>query len=134
MAIGEIEAFTTDDLAGLITTATSSLLDSCIIYRYSQGARDAHGKITEVWTEDDHETACGFGPPSKSESNADSGQIQKADAVLRLAADETITGFDRVQLVSKFGRAITPELYNVLGGPSAGPSAVTVKLTRATNG
>lgn len=132
MGYGEVDPFTTDDLAGLISTATSSLRDSCIIYRYSQGARDDHGKLIEVWTEDDHETACGFGPPNRSEQNSDTGQIQKADAVLRLAAAETLTSYDRIQIVKKMGRAIDPEMYNVLGSPSAGPSAINVKLTRAT--
>lgn len=139
MGIGEVEPFTLDDLAGMIGTAASSLLDGCIILRYSQGARDAHGKKVETWTPDLDEdsnpivTPCGFGPPNRREANADSGQIQQADAVLRLAANQVITGYDRVKLVLKFGRPINPETYNVLGGPSAGPSALTVKLTRATN-
>jgi hypothetical protein len=124
-----MRALTDKELERMRRAAEEAMFDRCRILRYRAGARDAHGMPQATWAEGE-ELPCGFRTLSAREA-LDGAQVPLADAELRLPWDAELSNLDRVRLSARHGEALAEgPLYEVVGLPVRGPSALVVRLRR----
>lgn len=124
--------FSMDELARMQAAQADGMQDRCTISHYSAGAVDAYGKPAPAWTADSAATACGLNSSAHREV-MDGAQVVVTDAVLRLPIDTVIGARDRITVTQRFGAAITPQYFEVLGEPMRGPSGLRVNLRTLSN-
>jgi len=81
------------------------------------------------------ETVCGLqmtGGLQRNEFRTGDGTVVFADAKLRLPHDATVAVTNVVKITKRFGTAITPVVYEVMGAPSVGPSGIVCYLRQVS--
>jgi hypothetical protein len=128
-----MEAFSTDELAGMQATQESAMMDVCDILRMANGGADSYGKSRRVWFTIYGEVPCGFGYPSPRESLG-LAQVPQVDATLRLPLETDITNLDRITVTHRFGvEEADPATYELAGPIKQGPSGIQIGMRRVTN-
>ena len=107
------------------------MMDTCTLLIYSAGATDAYGTPGDTYVETSV-LACGYKPTGTREVQQGNEAVL-IDGELRLPIGTTIKSTDRIRLVTRYGEAITPLLFAVIGQPAQGPSGLVVKLRKVTD-
>jgi hypothetical protein len=118
------------ELAAMQTAQEAHMFDACQVGTVGT-TQDAVGELVPGAPSYGAEQACGFHMVSgtwSAEYRTGDGTIVKADAKLRLAHDAAITVTSVVKVTKRYGTAITPLVYEVVGVPAAGPTGTVVYL------
>lgn len=120
------------ELGGMERTQEAAMMDTCIIYAYSAAGRDAYGKPAPTYTALGA-TRCGYKADASTEvlPGNDTATI---DATIRLPGSTSINDRDRLELIRRFGRLMVPIMFEVVGQPAPGPSAIVAKVRRVIRG
>lgn len=121
--------FTPTELARMQGTQVSAMQDACIVLAYS-ATPDRYGNPQPTYTAGS-EIVCGFDPTTDDEVQ-DSGQVVIADASIRLPLGTAIDSRDRIRVTKRFGVAVTPLDFEVIGMPQRGPSGLVVLVRKVT--
>jgi len=125
-----MDAFSSGELGHMQDTAEESMQDTCVIQRYSSGSSDSFGQTVETFT-DSEPLACGFNPRGGREVPGSESAPILTDASVRLPIDTTVDRRDRVKITHRFaGELVSPPVFEILGEPRQGPSALQVDLRR----
>lgn len=103
--------------------------DTAIIMTYVAGTGD-YGYAKSYTT--GATVVCGY--QAKAKEVMQDTQVVMTDVILRMPIDTVISNRDRVKVTKRFGVAITPETYEILGAPERGPSGLVLKLRKVTDG
>jgi hypothetical protein len=126
--------FTAAELSGMRDCQESFMADACQIGTITT-TQDAVGELVPGAPSYAAETACGLqmtGGLQSAEYRTSDGTIVKADAKLRLPHDAVISVTNVVKITKRFGTAITPIVYEVMGVPAVGPTGVVCYLLQVT--
>lgn len=122
--------FSTTELERLQATQDSAMQDECILLQYVAGSGDyGYGQPTYTTGAT---VACGLN--HKAREVMEDTQVVLTDAVLRLPIGTAVDNLDRVKITKRYGVAITPETYEVIGQPDRGPSGIVLNLRRVSDG
>lgn len=118
-----------------------AMMDECELLTRSTDATDPYGYPAEMFTV----TAtlqCGL---SHSQTN-DEAMLEFAGGTqapmeirqLRLAVDtssvsDRLSNLDRIRITRRFGTAVTPVTYEIVGDPQRGPSGLLLRLQKVTH-
>lgn len=110
--------------------ATATMLDTCIIHRRNAATANAYGIPGATYTAG-QPVQCGYKARSSREVQQGNETVI-VDAELRLPYGTQIASLDRVEVTHRYGDALTPTLlFNVVGQPAIGLSAIVVSLATA---
>lgn len=110
--------------------AATTMLDTCIVHRHSAATANAYGVPGATYAAG-APTACGYKARSSREVQQGNDTVI-IDAELRLPHGTAIKSLDRVEVTHRYGDALTPALlFEVIGQPAIGMSAVVVNLVKA---
>ena len=126
--------FTAAELTGMRDVQESFMADACQIGTVTNSQNDM-GEIVPGTPSYAAETVCGLqmtGGLQSAERRTSDGTIVSADATLRLPHDAVITDTSVVKITKRFGEAITPMVYEVMGVPAVGPSGIVCYLLAVT--
>ncbi|MCB0106904.1 MAG: hypothetical protein KDE53_13375 [Caldilineaceae bacterium] len=112
-------------------TQQSSMMDTCVVMTYNAGITDTYGNSGSSYI-DTSPVICGYKPTGTREVQQGNETVM-IDGELRLPIGTTIKSTDRIRLVTRYGEAITPLLFSVVGQPAQGPSGIVVKLRKVTD-
>jgi hypothetical protein len=126
------------ELARMTAVQTAAMPDECELLQMITGAPDAYGVPTISYTLL-ATTRCGMEHSQVKESaSSEAGgqtrhgtqgtQVPAEMRQLRLPLGTPVTNVDRIRLTKRFGAAITPVLYEVIGNPQQGPSGLLVHV------
>lgn len=121
--------FSTTELSRMQSTQHGHMMDSGQRLAYS-ATTDRYGNPAVTYTAG-AEIFCGFDPTADDEVQ-DSGQVVIVDAAIRLPIDTVIDSRDRWRMTKRFGVAITPTDYEVIGPSMRGPSGLVVMVRKVT--
>lgn len=125
-----MNAFSTTELERMQGVQEGAMQDTCIILQYAAGSGDyGYGQPTYTTGAT---VACGLN--HKAREVMQDTQVVLTDAVLRLPIDTAVDNLDRVKVTKRYGMAITPETYEILGQPDRGPSGLVLNLRRVSDG
>jgi hypothetical protein len=125
-----MDAFSTAELSGMQAAQEEAMQDTCVLLTWFSGSQNAFGEQVETWTPGDP-LACGYNPQGGREvAGADAAPIL-TDATVRLPISTEVDRKDRLQITHRFGVAITPETFEIIGEPRRGPSGLLLDLRRA---
>jgi len=113
------------------TTQEYHYHDACKIHAYS-GTDDAYNIPQATYTEGS-EIACGFEMVGTDE-RVNEADVPVVDGKLRLPVGTTLTPNDRIEITKRYGVAITPLFFEVVGLPLRGSSGLVVELAKVTDG
>lgn len=121
-----------NELSGMARTQESAMMDTCIVYAYSAAGRDVYGKPAPAYTALGA-TRCGYKADTSTEvlPGNDTATI---DATIRLPRSTLINDRDRLELIRRFGQTMIPIMFEVVGQPAPGPSAIVAKVRRVIRG
>lgn len=114
-------------------TQESAMHDTCHILTATATVASRYGKKVVSYAPG-LPSPCGFQQGAGTNEVLDGANVVLVDAILRLPINTRITSIDRVRVTYRYGVAISPETYSVIGQPARGPSALVVKLERVTDG
>jgi hypothetical protein len=124
-----MNAFSTTELERMQGAQTGAMQDTCIILQYVAGSGDyGYGQSYTTGAT----VVCGLN--HKAREVMQDTQVVMTDAVLRLPIATAVDNLDRVKITKRFGVAVTPETYEILGAPERGPSGLVLKLRKVTDG
>ena len=107
------------------------MMDSCRILAYST-ADDAYNIPQDSHTAGS-EIRCGFDPSGWKEAQEES-EVPIMQPTFRLPFGTAVNSRDRIRLTKRFGEAITPEDYEIIGGVERGPSGLVANTKLVTDG
>lgn len=120
------------DLRSMRLAQTDTMQDTCKILTLSSGS-DSWSSPTKAYTTGSA-ISCGFRYMTPRELHG-SAEVPVVQAEVRLPYDTTISSNERIQVTHIKGVALgTAEVYEVLGPPRRGPSAIRCNLRLATDG
>src|SRR5665647_1175836 len=111
-------------------TQESFMADACQIGTVTTSQNEM-GEIVAGAPSYAAETACGLqmtGGLQSAEYRTSDGTLVSADAKLRLPHDAAVAVTNVVKITKRFGTAITPVVYEVMGVPAVGPSGIVCYL------
>ena len=126
--------FAAAELAAMREAQESFMGDACQIGTIHESQDDLGQPVPEPASYS-AETPCGLqmtGGLQSAERRTSDGTIVSADAKLRLPHDAAITDTSVVKITKRFGAAITPIVYEVMGAPALGPSGIVCYLLAVT--
>lgn len=109
-------------------TQEAAMMDSCLIFAHSSGTTNVYGKKVDTYAAG-VPSICGYNATASGEV-LQGTEVLTIDAEIRLPVDTVIDDRDRIQLTKRFGRTITPILFDVVGLPELGPSGIVAKVRR----
>jgi len=115
-------------------TQESFMADACQIGTVTTSQNEM-GEIVAGAPSYAAETACGLqmtGGLQSAEYRTSDGTLVSADAKLRLPHDAAVAVTNVVKITKRFGTAITPVVYEVMGVPAVGPSGTVCYLRQVT--
>lgn len=104
------------------------MMDTCIVHAHSMTGRDAYGKPAPAYTALGA-TRCGYKADASTEILSGNETVT-IDATIRLPRSTPINDRDRLELIRRFGQTIIPIMFEVVGQPAPGPSAIVAKVRR----
>jgi hypothetical protein len=119
----------------MTSAQTAAMPDECELLQRTAGPPDAYGVPTisygVVAT-----TVCGLEHSQiKQSASGEAGGETRLDTQvstelhqLRLPLGTAVTNVDRIRLTKRFGVAIAPVLYEVIGNPQRGPSGLLARI------
>ncbi len=121
----------------MTATQYAAMMDQCVILRYTESGQDARGYPVVTFVAG--ETVCCGLEHSKTDQEAmldaaKGTQVAMFDGSLRLPKDTVINTRDRVRIIKRFGAAVDPVSYEIVGTPRLGPSGLLARVKRVTNG
>lgn len=120
-------------LARMTATQTGHMMDSCQIMAYSTNL-DAYNVPDPTYTAG-AEIVCGYGFDKESGPEVqDTSEVPLHETAFRLPKETAVTSLDRVRLTKRFGVAVGPFDYEIVGTPELGPSGLVVKVKLVTDG
>ena len=122
--------FAAAELAAMREAQESFMVDACQIGTIHESQDDLGQPVPEPASYSP-ETPCGLqmtGGLQSAEYRMADGTLVKADAKLRLPQDAVVSVLDVVKITKRFGSAITPIVYEVMGAPATGPSGIVCYL------
>lgn len=122
--------FTATELASMRDTQESFMADACQIGTVTK-TQNSMGEEVSGPPSYAAETVCGLqmtGGLQSAERRTSDGTVVSADAKLRLPHDAVIGVTSVVKITKRFGTAITPVVYEVMGVPAVGPSGIVCYL------
>lgn len=120
---------TAAELARMRTVANESMLDTCTILTPSFSTDAIGGQIAE-WQESAAQD-CGVSFAANQERTTQAGVAVQVEVVVRLPVTTQLTSQQRIKLTHRYGTALlTPWLFEVLGQPETGPTALVVRCRR----
>lgn len=120
--------FSNSELSGMARTQEGAMMDSCLIFAHSSGALNAYGKKADVYAAG-VASICGFDATGSGEV-LQGTEVLTIDAAIRLPVDTVIDDRDRIQVTKRFGKPVTPIMFDVVGLPEMGPSGIVAKVRR----
>lgn len=124
--------FTPTELQRMQDAQDGAMQDQCVILGYVTGERSPYNTPNEEWVEAGS-SVCGVKEGSRSEV-MDGTEVVLADAELRLPIDTSIDRRDRIQVTHRYGVAVEPVTYEIIGKPRRGPSGLQLMLREVTDG
>jgi len=119
------------DLAMMRAAQLETMLDTCVLLSRSDGLVDAYNRPARVWAES-APIACGLDLRASRELLPGT-EVPVYDARLRLPLTATVANIDRVRVTHRYGEALTsPLVFDAIGEPRRGPSALVLDLRTAT--
>lgn len=118
-----------NDLAMMRTAQVESLMDTCVLMRYTAGSANEYGvPDAPTWVADSSSTACGFQPSQAREAMGET-QVTIRPARLRLPVGTVIDARDRVKITYRHGEALSvPWVFQFIGNAEQGPSGLLLTL------
>jgi hypothetical protein len=109
--------------------AVETMQDTCVIQAYTS-TQDSHGSLSgqEIYT-DGAPIACGFRPTGGPINTRPDMTVEHYDATLRLPFGTVIDTQDHIKLTHRYGAAIDPFVFRIVGNVEPGPSGIVVKLS-----
>lgn len=127
-----MRAFTDPELARLRATQEAAMQDRCVVQAYSSEP-DEYGNPTVTYTAGD-EIACGVEQVSPREVKG-TGEVPVIQAKLRLPIGTVIDPRDRIQVMTRYGEALTtPQEFEIAGPVQQGPSGLVLNLRIVDDG
>ncbi len=123
-----MRSFSSSELGSMARTQEGAMMDQCLIYAHSNGALNAYGKKTDVYAAG-VASICGFDATGSGEI-LQGTEVLTIDAAIRLPVATVIDDRDRIQLTKRFGKSVTPIMFDVVGLPEMGPSGIVAKVRR----
>lgn len=124
-----------EDLALMQETQQAAMMDTGDVLTYTPGDINSYGKQEPAtYVSSGIPTECGIGYIASTSSREASGEVPTIRTVVRLPLDTTVTGKDRLQVQERFGVAITPITYGILGEIRRGPSCLSCDVFLITDG
>ena len=124
------------DLDGMAATQAAGMLDECELLQRADGAADAYGIPQPTYTVVER-TPCGLSHSQVGAEVSGSGRRDTQVPIdlrrLRLPVTAQIDHVDRIRMTRRFGFAITPVLYEVVGDPQRGPSGLLLQVRMVTD-
>ena len=118
------------ELARMRSTQISSLMDTCVVQRYSASA-NSYNELIPTWTDDASSTACGLDMRSGSERYGNKQVSVVYDASLRLPITVSVDVKDRIKITRRYGEILsTPLVYDIAGPVQRGPSGIRLLLRK----
>ncbi len=106
--------------------------DECQILTYGSSGADEFGLPVKGYTPGTV-AKCGFNPTASREVQV-GADVVITDASLRLPIDTVLDSKDRVQITRRHGQVLSsPRIFEVVGEPERGPSALVARLKGAAN-
>jgi hypothetical protein len=112
------------------TTHAQHLHDACQILAYS-AVQDAYNIPQASYTAG-AEMACGVEPVGTDEA-LDEAEVPLLDAKFRFPIGTVLNPLDRIRLTKRYGVAVDPADFDMVGFPLRGPSGLVVEAKRVTN-
>ena len=136
--------FSPSDISKMRATQVTSLLDLCIIERYTRTINEFGEPISDYVDDgidaygdcldggDAIETECGFEPKAGREQEGQDYTKVEHDGIIRLPIETLITAQDRVRIVQRHGEDIIPVTYEIVSPIQRGISGIrlVVKATK----
>ena len=130
--------FTAGELAGMTATQEGAMMDECVILTHTVTGTGPRGSPIVDYVPAAGATPCGLGhSKTDRELMGDAAlgtQVAEFDGTLRLPKDTVINTRDRVRITKRFGVAVDPVVYEIVGTPRLGPSGLLGRVKRVTNG
>ena len=79
------------------------------------------------------ELPCGYEPVGTDEA-LDEAEVPLFDGKFRFPIGTELSPYDRLRLTKRYGVAIDPEEFDLVGFPLRGPSGLVVEAKRVTDG
>ena len=124
---------TTSELQAMQTTAAASMLDICVIQTLTV-VTNAIGEDTYTPVDGQVYTCavtCAVQWVTNQEARRPDGVMSQVEAQIRLPVNATVATTQRIKVTHRYGVQLgAPWVFEVLGEPELGPTAVVVKGRR----
>lgn len=114
------------ELSRMRRFSEAQMLDTGVVLTHVSGVRNSRGRPTETWTEGPP-IRCTFVLTAAREALHESAEAAITDATVYVPYGTVIGRQDRFRLTARFGQAISPITYQVLGQPA--PDVATIRVT-----
>lgn len=119
------------DLAQMQQAQIITMLDTCAVLTRGETSVNSFG-LPDVRYVEGGPIACGFNPQNTRNVLVGTN-LAVTDGAFRLPIGTVINTNDRIKLVRRYGNALaTTQIYDVVGAPIQGPSAIVVYVRLAT--
>lgn len=122
--------FTSGELTDMQNVQSEHMQDLATVDTYSV-TYNSYNEPIEVWTSGSG-IDCGVEMTGGVERYKGQFTDLDIDVTLRLPINTTITIVDKVTIYKRYGVAVTPVQYSVIGNPRRGPSGLQVNLKQVS--
>ena len=119
--------FTDAELNAMQETQKGHMMDTCVIYRVKSLTKNKYGEAVKTFY-DGVESICGVEMQPLSKEYSDSFVEANIDAILRLPLGTVVVPGDEIEVTKRFGKAVTPQRYEVDRHTNDGPSGCRAYL------
>lgn len=125
-----MDEFSTAELTAMQAAQVAAMQDTCTINTYSETV-NSYGAVVGAWSAGTAQV-CGLDMRGGKEVHGNDNTIVITDATIRLPFDTVVDMRDHITVTHRFGVAITPIVYGIVGPIRRGPSGIRLDLQKVT--